>query len=177
MSRSSNSPRYLLPATIEARSSATTSLSASVAGTSPATIRWARPSTMAVLPVPGSPMRTGLFFVRRDSTWMTRRISWSRPMTGSSLPSRAMAVRLRLNRSSAWNWASGLSEVTREPARSSSSALPSRSSVTPSRLQDAPRLAAVLGQADEQVLGGDVVVLHALRRLGGVVQHALRAPG
>ena len=55
-------------------------------GTSPSTMRRARPSTMAVLPTPGSPMRTGLFLVRRDSTWMTRRISSSRPMTGSSLP-------------------------------------------------------------------------------------------
>ena len=25
---------------------------------------------MAVLPTPGSPMSTGLFFVRRDSTWI-----------------------------------------------------------------------------------------------------------
>ena len=55
----------------------------------------ARPSTMAVLPTPGSPMSTGLFFVRRDSTWMTRRISSSRPMTGSSLPLRASSVRSR----------------------------------------------------------------------------------
>ena len=44
---------------------------------------------MAVLPTPGSPMSTGLFLVRRLSTWMTRRISSSRPMTGSSLPARA----------------------------------------------------------------------------------------
>ena len=28
-------------------------------------MRWARPSTIAVLPTPGSPMRTGLFLVRR----------------------------------------------------------------------------------------------------------------
>ena len=42
--------------------------------------------TIAVLPTPGSPMRTGLFFVRRLRTWMVRRISSSRPMTGSSLP-------------------------------------------------------------------------------------------
>ena len=55
-------------------------------GTSPSTMRRARPSTMAVLPTPGSPISTGLFLVRRDSTWMTRRISSSRPMTGSSLP-------------------------------------------------------------------------------------------
>ena len=44
---------------------------------------------MAVLPTPGSPISTGLFLVRRASTWMVRRISSSRPMTGSSLPSRA----------------------------------------------------------------------------------------
>ncbi len=43
------------------------------------------PSTMAVFPTPGSPMRTGLFFVRRDSTCITRRTSSSRPMTGIEL--------------------------------------------------------------------------------------------
>ena len=47
-------------------------------------------------------MSTGLFFVRRDSTWMTRRISSSRPMTGSSLPSRASSVRSRPYFSSDW---------------------------------------------------------------------------
>ena len=35
-----------------------------------ATIRCASPSTMAVLPTPGSPISTGLFLVRRDSTWI-----------------------------------------------------------------------------------------------------------
>ena len=94
-SRSSNSPRYLAPATIEDRSRAITRLSRSPSGTSPSTIRLASPSTMAVLPTPGSPMRTGLFLVRRLSTWMTRRISSSRPMTGSSLPCRAASVRSR----------------------------------------------------------------------------------
>ena len=61
-----------------------------LSGTSPSTMRRARPSTIAVLPTPGSPMSTGLFFVRRDSTWMTRRISSSRPMTGSILPARRL---------------------------------------------------------------------------------------
>ena len=37
-------------------------------------------------PRPGSPISTGLFFVRRESTWIVRRISSSRPITGSSLP-------------------------------------------------------------------------------------------
>ena len=56
-----------------------------LSGTSPATMRRARPSTMAVLPTPGSPMSTGLFLVRRERTWMQRRISASRPMTGIEL--------------------------------------------------------------------------------------------
>ena len=93
LSRSSNSPRYLVPATSEPMSSVSRRLPASVSGTSPAMIRWARPSAMAVLPTPGSPMSAGLFLVRRDRIWMTRSISFSRPMTGSSLPARAASVR------------------------------------------------------------------------------------
>src|SRR5258708_5205650 len=68
-----------------------------VSGTSLLTIFWASPSTTAVLPTPGSPTSTGLFLVRRDSTCITRSISFSRPITGSSLPSRAAAVRFRPN--------------------------------------------------------------------------------
>ena len=37
----------------------------------------------------------GIVFVRRDSTWMTRRISSSRPITGSSLPLAGELVRSR----------------------------------------------------------------------------------
>ncbi len=92
--RSSNSPRYLVPATSEPMSSVRTRLLMSVSGTSPATMRWARPSAMAVLPTPGSPMRAGLFLVRRERIWMTRSISFSRPMTGSILPARTASVRL-----------------------------------------------------------------------------------
>ena len=102
LSRSSNSPRYFAPATIAPRSSATTRLPRSDSGTSPATIRWASPSTIAVLPTPGSPISTGLFLVRRDSTCTTRRISESRPITGSSLPLRARSVRSTPYFSSAW---------------------------------------------------------------------------
>ena len=82
-SRSSNSPRNLAPASREPMSSAMMRRSMSAAGTSPATMRCARPSEMAVLPTPGSPMSTGLFLLRRDRIWMVRRISSSRPMTGS----------------------------------------------------------------------------------------------
>ena len=95
--RSSNWPRYLVPATTAARSSVTMRLFLRLSGTWPETMRWARPSLIAVLPTPGSPISTGLFFLRRDSTWMTRSISLSRPITGSSLPSRASCVRSRPN--------------------------------------------------------------------------------
>ena len=74
-------------------SSDSTRLFLSVSGTSPLTMRCARPSTIAVLPTPGSPISTGLFLVRRCRIWMVRRISSSRPITGSSLPWRARSVR------------------------------------------------------------------------------------
>ena len=60
LSRSSNWPRYLVPATISERSRPSTRLSARKLGTSPSAMRWARPSTMAVLPTPGSPISTGI---------------------------------------------------------------------------------------------------------------------
>ena len=101
-SRSSNSPRYFEPASSAPMSSDQTRRSFSPSGTSPATIRCASPSTIAVLPTPGSPISTGLFFVRRERIWITRRISSSRPITGSSLPASAASVRSRPNFSSAW---------------------------------------------------------------------------
>ncbi len=91
--RSSNSPRYLLPATMPERSRVKSRLPRTVAGTFPSTMRWARPSTTAVLPTPGSPIRQGLFLLRRLRIWISRRISSSLPMTGSSIPSLARSVR------------------------------------------------------------------------------------
>ena len=69
--------------------------------------------------------------MRRDSTWITRRISSSRPMTGSILPSRARAVRSTLYFSSAWNWLSGSCEVTRCDPRTSRNATRSSSEAMP----------------------------------------------
>ena len=93
--RSSNWPRYLVPATIMARSSTTIRLSVNRSGMLPPTTRCANPSTIAVLPTPASPSSTGLFLVRRQRIWMARSISRSRPITGSSLPWRANWVRSR----------------------------------------------------------------------------------
>ena len=69
--------------------------SSKISGTIPAAISWAKPSTIAVLPTPASPISTGLFFVRRHRIWTTRRISSLRPMTGSNSPARASSVRSR----------------------------------------------------------------------------------
>ena len=92
--RSSNSPLYLAPATSAPISSENSCLFFKFSGTSPRRIRCASPSTIAVLPVPGSPIRIGLFFVRRLRICNTRRISSSRPITGSSFPLRAASIRL-----------------------------------------------------------------------------------
>ena len=64
------------------------------AGTSPLTIACAKPSTTAVLPTPASPTSTGLFLVRRAKISAVSWISLLRPITGSSLPSRACCVKL-----------------------------------------------------------------------------------
>ena len=85
-SRCSNWPRNWLPATIPARSSATRRVSRSVSGTSPSAMRSARPSTMAVLPTPASPISTALFLRRRARISTVCSISSSRPITGSMRP-------------------------------------------------------------------------------------------
>ena len=95
LSLSSNSPRYLAPAIREPISSSIRSLSFKDKGTSPLNILQASPSTIAVLPTPGSPMSTGLFLVLRDKISTTRLISSSRPITGSTLPFLTSSTRLR----------------------------------------------------------------------------------
>ena len=93
--RSSNWPRYCVPATSRAMSSATTRFACMRSGTSPRWIACASPSTTAVFPTPASPMRTALFFVRRERIWTMRFSSFARPITGSSWPCRARSVRSR----------------------------------------------------------------------------------
>ena len=60
---SSKSPLYFAPATIPEISMLTTLLFFMTSGTSPKLIFCANPSTIAVLPTPGSPIKQGLFFV------------------------------------------------------------------------------------------------------------------
>ncbi|MBA7653078.1 hypothetical protein ES703_60920 [subsurface metagenome] len=108
---SSNSPLYLEPATRAPISRAIIFLSLRPSGTSPDTILLASPSTMAVLPTPGSPIRTGLFLVLLDSTCTTLLISSSLPITGSSFPFLARSVMSFPNFLSAWYLSSGFWSV------------------------------------------------------------------
>ena len=90
---SSNSPLYFEPAIIPDKSRVTTLLLSRVSGTEPAIIDCAKPSTTAVFPTPGSPIRQGLFFVLLLKTCITLFISCSLPITGSSLPCLASSVK------------------------------------------------------------------------------------
>ena len=123
---------------------------------------------MAVLPTPGSPMRAGLFFVFRPRIWMTRSISFSRPMTGSSLPARAASVRLMPSWSTVGvllarfvSWA-GPAEEDCDRTRMTSWRTLSR--FTPSDSEHAGGDALALAdEAEQQVLRADVVVAEPAR--------------
>ncbi len=135
LKRSSNSPRYFAPAMSEPISSEKTLWSLRLLGTSPRTIRSARPSAMAVFPTPGSPIRTGLFLVLRESMRITLLISSSRPITGSSLWFFASATRSWPYFERASYVSSGLSLVTRVLPRTVESAVRKLWLVMPKRLK------------------------------------------
>ena len=110
--RSSNSPLYLAPATNAAISSVKICFVLRFSGTSCLTILQAIPSTMAVLPTPGSPSKMGLFFFLLDKIWSILLISSSLPMIGSSLPFSASSFRLTANFLSELYWFSAFWSVT-----------------------------------------------------------------
>ena len=122
-SLSSNSPLNFAPAISAPMSSENMRRSFKPCGTSPFTMRCANPSAIAVLPTPGSPIRTGLFLVFRESILITFRISESRPITGSSFCFLASSTRSCAYLPSASYVPSGESVVTRAPPLIVSSAL------------------------------------------------------
>ena len=89
-------------------------------GTSFLNIRQAKPSTIAVFPTPGSPIKIGLFFVLRDKICTTLLISSSRPITGSNLPSRTSWIKSRPYFVRTSYWFSGWGLFTVFPPRISS---------------------------------------------------------
>ena len=153
-------------------------LSCRLSGTSLSTMRCARPSTMAVLPTPGSPISTGLFLVRRDSTWMVRRISSSRPITGSILPSRAACVRSRAYFLSASYAFSAEAESAVRPLRNASMAALRFCGVTPARARIFAGVALLVERdCEQQPLDGDEAVAGLLGDLLRLVENRAPAPG
>ena len=158
-------------------SSASSFLSFRLSGTSPLTMRRARPSTMAVLPTPGSPISTGLFLVRREQH-----------LDGAADLLVAADHRVQLL------VAGGLGQVAGValerviaflgarrcrrcgPCAGDLAASSRPAGVTPASFSALGRLAAVLGDGDQQALGGDEGVAGGLGvRLGGG-EHAARSP-
>ena len=148
----------------------------SPSGTSPLTMRCARPSTIAVLPTPGSPISTGLFLVRRCSTWMVRRISSSRPITGSSLPDAARAVRSIVYFSSAWRLSSAFGIRDLLAAAHLVDRLLDRAAHRAGLLEQ-PRQRAVLEGGEHEQLAGDELVAALLRELVGDVEQPVQVVG
>ena len=129
--RSSNSPRYFAPAISDPISSEKIVLFFRFSGTSFFAIRWAKPSTIAVFPTPGSPIKTGLFLLFRERIRITSRISSSRPMIGSCLPLRACFTKSTPYFSRALYCSSWFLLVTCSPPRKSSIICFNFSFVTP----------------------------------------------
>ena len=155
--------------------------SAGCPGTSPATIRWARPSAIAVLPTPGSPMRAGLFFVLRPRIWMTRSISFSLPMTGSSFPARAASVRLMPELVDGRRLAGALRLLGGRPGgralrQDPDDFVADLVEVHAERLEHTGGdPLALADEAQEQVLRADVVVAEAAGLVDGQLDDPLRA--
>ena len=89
---SSNWPLYFVPATKLARSKVTTLLLYKILETFFCIILNAKPSAIADLPTPGSPISKGLFFFLLLNICDTLSISFSLPTTGSNLSLIAKSV-------------------------------------------------------------------------------------
>ena len=140
-------------------------------------MRCARPSTMAVLPTPGSPISTGLFLVRRRETCMTRRISSSRPMTGSSLPCGRSSVRSHAVLLKRLVLVFGVLVRHVSAAADVLDGFAQGSSLVYSGSAESCRRARLVGDREQEVLGGDVLVLQLARFAECLVQDFVDSAG
>ena len=133
-------------------------------------------------------MSTGLFFVRRESTCITRSISRSRPTSGSSFLSRASWVRLRPNWSSTAEPARGLLLATAGGRADGLLALVARhhlddllAHATEVRAERDEHLrgdaVALADEAEQHVLGADVGVAELERLAQRELEDLLRPRG
>ena len=109
---------------------------------------------------------------------MTRSISFSRPMTGSSLPARAASVRLMPSWSTVGVLLARLSPVGAcgRLRKDADDLVADLVEVHAEALEDAGGDALALAdEAEEQVLGADVVVVEPARFVDGELDHLLGA--
>jgi hypothetical protein len=120
-----------------------------------------------------------LFFVRRDRICITRSISVCRPTTGSSFASAASFVRLRPNWSSSFERSAAAALLPAAGAGEHADDLVADLlGVRVEIEQDARRDAFVLAhEAEQDVLGADVVVAERQRLAQRQLQDLLRARG
>ena len=155
-------------------------------------MRWARPSTTAVLPTPGSPMSTGLFLVRRERICMIRSISVSRPTHGVEL---ALGGELGQVAPELVEQLRGLLALARRAGSAGARALAALTAASGPGEHADDLVADLLGvgveveedargdplvlthEAEQDVLGADVVVAQAQRLAEGELEDLLGARG
>lgn len=158
-------------------SSSKTVLLRSPSGTSPRMIRWAKPSTIAVLPTPGSPTNTGLFLVLREQNLnypanlavsTDDRIDRPRPGVGDEIPPvllERLVGRLGVG--------GGDPLVAADRGERAEEAIPVQAELLE---QLAGGAGGLLGEhGEQQVLDGDVFVLEALRLPVGAREQLLQS--
>ncbi len=155
-------------------------------------MRSASPSTMAVLPTPGSPTKTGLFLRRRQSTWMVRSSSASRPMSGSMCPCAARSTRLTVKVRNGSFTGRGAPSSSPSPspvgprpaallavlADAVRDVLEDVEPPDPLLLEQVDRVrAALAGDGHQHVAGVELAAAGALHVPGGALEHALEGRG
>ena len=163
----------------------------STSGTSPSMILRASPSAIAVLPTPGSPTYSGLFFDRRHRICTVRSTSGIRPISGSTLPVRAFSLRSTVNCLRALSFLPSFSVAFSSvpvTSRGSSAVVALADAVAdvghriePAHvllLQEIDRVALALGkQRDQHVGAGDVVAARRLDVQDRALDDALEPAG
>ena len=125
-------------------------------------MRWAMPSTIAVFPTPGSPMSTRLFLVLRERTCMTRRISSSRPITGSILPRRAASVRSLCTSRAPGTCLRGRDRSRADCHARCAERLEQLLVVEAGFVEQSLKVFVGAGAGQQEMLGGDVIILERL---------------
>ena len=143
-------------------------------------MRWARPSTIAVLPTPGSPMRIGLFLVRRERIWISAldlaAAADHRVELAGARRCRQVDAKLVDGGRAGAGAAAGAGALRRALGEDARRLRAHALQADAERLEDAEGDALALAdEAEEQVLRADVAVVEAARLFDGELDDLLGA--